>query len=96
VLGLPVELAPQDTWSGRRGPPRGIDPHTLHRPEVDDDAAVAGGEPGDVVAASADRDQQVLVSGERSAAITSATPVQRAITAGQRSTVPFQTRRARS
>ena len=74
-----------------------VDLDALHRREVDDDAAVDGGEAGDAVAAAAHGDEQLLAAGELDArAMTSATPAQRAISAGWRSCAPFQIARASS
>ena len=81
-------------WAWAR-PGAGVDPHALHRRQVDDDAVVADRLPGDVVPAAADRDRQVRARCRTaSAASTSATPVQRAITAGRLSIMPLCTLRA--
>jgi len=52
-LRLAIELS--DQYPGLRpdGLCLGIDPDALHQPEVDDDAAVADGQPGEAVAAAA-------------------------------------------
>src|SRR5205823_2357716 len=41
-----------------------IDAHRVHRTEVDHDAVVDGGEPGDAVTAAAYGDRQVVAAGE--------------------------------
>jgi hypothetical protein len=63
-LGPPVELAEQGATGGRGHPAPGVDPDLGHGRQVDDDAAVAGREPGVAVAAAPDGDQQLLVAGE--------------------------------
>ena len=62
-LGLVVELGPvSPAWA--RPAAGGVDPDALHRREVDDQPAVAGGEPGDAVGAAPHRHHQPLAAGE--------------------------------
>ncbi len=63
-LRLAVELAPQDAGLGADRARRRIDADPLHRREVDDQPAVADGRAGDVVAAAADGDFELLRSRE--------------------------------
>ena len=63
-LGPPVELPEQGAPGGRGHPAPVVDPDPGHGRQVDDDAAVAGREPGVAVAAAPDGDQQLLVAGE--------------------------------
>ena len=46
------------------GPGGGVDPHALHHRQIDDEAVVAAAEPGTVVTAAADGEQQALLAGE--------------------------------
>ncbi len=74
-LGLAVEVAERAAGLGARGPRRGVDRHAAHEREVDHQAAVADGEAGDVVAAAAHRDQELMVArAKRTAGTTSAVP----------------------
>ena len=63
-LGLAIEIAPGRPALGADGAAHGIDPDPPHRRQVDHQPAVAGPEPGDVVAAAAHRQQQIVVGGE--------------------------------
>ena len=71
------------------GPRRGIDPHPLHHGQVDHQPVVAAAEAGAVVAAAADGQQQPVVPGECTAAMTSATSAQRAMSSGRLSIMPL-------
>ena len=91
------KLAPERARLGPRRARLRIDADPLHQAEVDDDAAVADRQAGEAVPAAADRELQVRCAcANRTAAITSATPAQRAISAGRRSIDPFQTLRCSS
>jgi hypothetical protein len=59
-----VDLAPGAAAGDPDGPGLGIDLDALQRREVDDDAVVAGAQPGAVVAAAAHREQQPVIAGE--------------------------------
>ena len=63
-LRLTVQLAPGDPALGAHRAPGRIDPDTLHRGQVNDDPAVAGGVAGDVVATPTHRHQQVMGTGK--------------------------------
>jgi hypothetical protein len=63
-LGLVVEVAPGHPGLGGHPAPYRIDEGALHRRQIDDDAALAGGEPGDAVSAAAHGDEQVLAARE--------------------------------
>ena len=63
-LRLAIELAPEQPWLRTRGSPARIDFNALHRGEIDDEAIVADGTPGDIVAAAADRKRQSLLACE--------------------------------
>lgn len=61
----PVDVGPRAARLGADGPRARIDLDPPHRREVDDDAAVAGPCARDVVSASAHRDEQPRLAGER-------------------------------
>ena len=63
-LGLPVELTPGQAGLGLGAAPGRVDPHALHRRQIDDYAVVAYRFPRDVVPAAPDRDGQVLLDAE--------------------------------
>jgi hypothetical protein len=63
AVGGVVEVAPGGAALHAGGTTLGVDPHPTHGGQVDDQAAVVGGEAVDVVAAAADRDEQVLLAG---------------------------------
>ena len=63
-LRLVVEVRPRAAALGAGGATRRVDAHGGHRGQVDDDAAVAGGEAGQRVPAAADGDEQVLAARE--------------------------------
>ena len=63
-LGLVVDVGPNGAAADARAPCLGVDRHVAHGPEVDDDPAVDGREPGDAVAAAAHRDVEVVAAGE--------------------------------
>ena len=73
-----------------------VDDHAAHPGEVDDQAVVAERPAGDVVAAAAHRDEEVVGAGELHRGITSAVPRQRTISPGWRSIAAFQILRAAS
>src|SRR6516165_9231170 len=75
-LRLAVVLAPGEASLGPRNALKRIDPDTLHRREVDHQAAVAHRIAGDVVTAALDRDEQPRLRAKRTAAMTSAGPAQ--------------------
>ena len=58
-----VELDPAEPRLRVRGPGLRVDLDRLHLREIDHDAVVAGREPGDVVAAAADRDRELSLAG---------------------------------
>ena len=58
-LGLAIELFPQGATLGPDGAAPRVDVDPLHRRQVDQQAAIESGVPGDVVAAAAHRDRQV-------------------------------------
>ena len=67
---IPPVVARPNAWVSRSSSPQStpawtlavravrIDADPFHRPEVDDDAAVADGEPGEAVPSAADRDRE--------------------------------------
>src|SRR3989442_263318 len=59
-----VQLLEEGAAFDSRGPPRRIDFHCAHPGEIDDHAAVARREPGDAVAATAYRDDKVVLARE--------------------------------
>jgi trans-2,3-dihydro-3-hydroxyanthranilate isomerase len=63
LLRAPVKLAEQQACSRAGGALGGVDQHGLHRGQVQDQAVVAYGVAGDVVAAALDRQGQVVVAG---------------------------------
>ena len=96
-LGLAVELAPEHAGLRPRRARLRIDADALHRPEVDDDAAVADRHgPGSCGRRLGRRPGGRCSVANLTAAITSAAPAQRAISAGKRSIDPFQTLRCSS
>src|SRR5205823_9539734 len=62
-----VELAPDDAALGAGRLRARVDPDSLHRRQVEDEAVVAGAEAGDVVAAAAYGDDEVVLTGEAEA-----------------------------
>jgi hypothetical protein len=64
-LGGGVELAPRRAASAGGTPGDGIDVHCLHGREIDHHPALGQGEPGVVVAPTANRDLQALAPGKR-------------------------------
>jgi len=66
-LRVVIELRPHDPAFGSRGAVARIDADALHRREVEDDAAVARAEAGDVVPAGADGDDELVPAGEAEA-----------------------------
>ena len=63
-LGLAVTVAPGRAALHADGLRRRVDGHSAHLREVDDDAAVVDGVPGDVVPAGLDREREALLTGE--------------------------------
>ena len=63
-MGLPVDVAKGGAALHPHGGGLGVDDHAAHVGEVDDEPVVAERPAGDVVAAAAHRDQQVVVAGE--------------------------------
>ena len=63
-LRLVVEVAPRRAALGGGGAPLRVDAHGGHAGQVDDDAAVDGGEAGERVPAAAHGDEEVLAAGE--------------------------------
>src|SRR6185369_14827207 len=63
-LRLRVNIAPQAAGLRRDGPPVRVDPHSVHRREVEDHTAVAGREARDAVPAAPHRDGQTLTASE--------------------------------
>ncbi|MEX2421764.1 MAG: hypothetical protein WD670_08105 [Actinomycetota bacterium] len=72
----------------------GIDAYALHPRQVDDDPVVADRLARDVVTSAADGNRQIVGQAELERGITSATPVQRAISGGLLSIIPLWTLRA--
>jgi hypothetical protein len=64
-----------------------IDFDRLHARQVDHDGIVGGAEAGDAVRASTNRDSEVAVAREFTAATTSSTPAHRTMTRGRRSII---------
>ena len=64
ALGLVVELPPKQTSLRSRNTGAGIDPHSLHRREIDDDTVIAHGSAGDVVTASSHRNHELAFARE--------------------------------
>jgi len=64
-LGLLVEIPDQHARVGARAPALGVHVPRAHRGQVQHQAALARGVPGDVVAASADGDLEPVLAGER-------------------------------
>ena len=93
---LAIELAERDARLRRGRAALRIDVDTLHPRQVDDQAAVAQRAPADIVSAAANGDQQAVLTREATAAITSASPEQRAISPGRLSMLAFQMRLAES
>jgi hypothetical protein len=77
-----VELAPEESRLRSRRSPRWIDPQALHRREIDHEPAVTHRGAGDVVAAASHGDERSRSRAKRTAARTSAAPVQRATSPG--------------
>ena len=94
-LGLVVEVHPLGPPFSTDGAPTGVDTHTTHLGQIDEPPIAHRGA-RDVVATATDRHQEMVGVGELTAWITSATPAQRAMSAGLRSIMPFQTVRASS
>ena len=63
-LRLVIDVGPDGSRADRRPVGDGIDAHAAHLRDVDHDAAVAGREAGDAVAAAAHGDRQVVAAGE--------------------------------
>jgi hypothetical protein len=63
-LRLAVQLAPEDAGLSPRRAGSRVDPDPPHRPQVDDDAAVADRLPGEAVPPAADRNPQAAVARE--------------------------------
>ena len=93
-LGGQVELGPGQAAGRPRGAGRRVDRHRLQQRQVDHHAAVADAVARHRVAAAAHGDRQLALAGEADRRCTSSAPAQRAISAGERSIAPFQTRRA--
>jgi hypothetical protein len=96
ALRLAVELAPGDTRLDASRSSGGIDMDTFEPREFDDDAVVADRVPSDVVAPPRTATSRPVSRAKSTAVTTSATPVQRAISAGHFPIIPFQIRRADS
>ena len=79
-----------------RGALHRIHKHPLHRRQVDHEAAVADCVAGYIMPAAAHRYQQVVGAGKVNRRNHIRRPTQRAISAGRRSIMPFQTLRASS
>ena len=80
-VGGVVDVAPESRRR-RHARSRGrIDPDALHLREVDDEPVVADAEPGAVVPAAANREEELRSRAKSTAAITSATSTQRAMSA---------------
>ena len=88
-VGGVVDVARRAARLDAHRPVRRIDAHALHHRQIDDQAVVAAAEAGAVVAAAADRDQQALLAAKFTAAMTSATSTQRAISSGRLSIMPL-------
>ena len=95
-LGLAVELAPEHAGLDPRRARLRVDADPLHRPQVDDDAAVADREARIAVPPPRTATARPVLLANLTAALTSAAPAQRAISAGKRSIDPFQTLRCSS
>jgi hypothetical protein len=63
-LRFPIEIAPCHAGLCLNGPLARIHVSPLHTTQVNDNPSVAGGKPGDVVAATANGQQQVIVRRE--------------------------------
>ena len=95
-LGLAVEPVPGDAALRPGGARLRVDVDALHQRQVDHQAALGGRAPRHVVAAAAHRDLEApLARGFRASAM-SATPRQRAMSAGRLSIRPLCTRLASS
>ena len=87
-VGGVVDLAPGAAAADPDGARLRVDPNAVQRREVDHQAVVARPQPGAVVAAAADGEEQVVVAGEVDRlATSSATSAQRAISAGRLSII---------
>jgi hypothetical protein len=64
LAGRVVDLAPEAAAADARRPRDGIDLDVLQPRQVDHDAAVAGPQPGAVVAAAPHRDEELVLAGE--------------------------------
>ena len=95
-LRLAVQIAQRAAGLRAADALRRIDPDAAQQRQVDHQPAVAHREAGDVVAAAAHRADERCSRANRTARTTSAVPVQRAISAGRRSIIAFQTWRASS
>jgi hypothetical protein len=91
-----IEVRPRRTRFGPCCSIRRIHSHSPAAREVDDEAAVAGPEPGRAVAPAAQGQVQGCITCEIDAAITSATCETRRMAAGRLSIIPLKTARASS
>jgi len=73
-----------------------VNGNSVHRGEVDNNAIIAQGAAGDVVAPAFDRDKKIVRTRNFTARTTSAASEQRAIKPGCLSMLAFQIRRAES
>ena len=89
-LGRAVEAAQQRTPTDSRAAPVGIDPDVAHRRQVDHQAAVRDAQAEDAMPAGTHPDLEAGFRPWRTAATTSSSEVQRAMSAGRRSTIAFQ------
>ena len=89
-VGGMVDVARRAARLDPHGAARRVDAHALHQRQVDDQAVVAAAEARAVVAAAADRDRASRWSRPKfTAAMTSATSAQRAISRGRLSIMPL-------
>ena len=95
-LRLAVELAEQDACLDPRRARLGIDTDALHGREVDHNASSAIDSPGKLWPPLRTATGRPVVRPNLTAEMTSATPAQRAISAGGRSIEPFQILRCSS
>ena len=95
-LRLVVDVTPQSTTLHAGGAAGGVDPHGPHVREVDDDSVVAHGGPATLWPPPRTAISRPWSRANRTAAATSAAPLQRAMSRGWRSMAPFHMARASS
>ena len=95
-VGLAIEIAKRGAALDADGALRGIDMDGAHPRQVDDDAIVAKGTAADVVTSASDGGEQAVSRAKSTAAMMSASPEQRAMSAGRLFTLAFHRRHAAS